>query len=185
MDDARLETGEYGNRRTNRPEEQRRFTKGFNTTRKGKKCIVDSCTENCPPWVCQAFKGLSVQRRKELNAQTGRCFRCYAAGHQSRDCHNARQCGVDGCISNRHSSYLHEHDPTRRQEYDQTNQLGPEAQPFSQSQQPNIRPESGSGSHRELKPRTFHGDWSTAKSEDTHNPPRRARIINGFTGLDQ
>ena len=89
MDEAREETGEYGNRKTNRPEVQRCFNKGFNMTRKGRKCIVKSCTEDHPPWVCKAFKGLSVQRRKELIAQTGQCFHCLAAGHQSRDCHNA------------------------------------------------------------------------------------------------
>ena len=114
---------------------------------------------------------MSVQRRKELFAQTGRFFCCLAAGHQSRDCHNARQCGVDGCISNRHSSYLHEQDPTRRHEYNQTSQLRPEAQPFSQSQQPNIRPESGSGSHRETShaPFTETGPQPRAKTHTTRH----------------
>ena len=66
--------------------------------------------------------------------QTGRCFRCLAAGHQSRDCPNTRRCGVDGCESNRHSSYLHERDQTQSSEHRQTSQLRPEASPFSQQQ---------------------------------------------------
>ena len=189
MDEAREETGKYGNRRTNRPEEQRRFKEVFNTTRKGKKCIVcivDSCTEDHPPWVCKAFKGLSVQRKKELIAQTGRCFRCLAAGHQNRDCHNARQCRVDGCISNRHSRYLHEHDPTRRQEYDQTSQLRPEAQPFSQSQQRSIRLESGSGSHRETSHAPFMetGSQPRAKTHTTHHGKHVSFIIKVNIMLD-
>ena len=73
--------------------------------------------------------------------QTGRCFRCLAAGHQSRDCPNTRRCGVDGCESNRHSSYLHEREQTQSPEHRQTSQLRPEASPFIQSQQQHGRTE--------------------------------------------
>ena len=110
MDKAREETGES---ETGEPIDQRSrgiLTRASIRQEKEKKCIVDSCTEDHSPWVCKAFKGLSVQRRKELITQTCRCFRCLAACHQSRDCHNALQCGVDGCISNRRSSYLHEYE---------------------------------------------------------------------------
>ena len=34
-------------------------------------------------------------------------------GHQSRDCNNARKCGIDGCTSDRHSRYLHENNQLR------------------------------------------------------------------------
>ena len=112
MDEAREETGEYRNRRTSRPEEQRHFNEVFNMTRKERSVLLTAAQKTIHHG--KAFKGLSVQRRKELIAQTSRCFRCLAAGHQSIDCRNARQCGVDGCISNRHSSYLHEHHPTQR-----------------------------------------------------------------------
>ena len=79
MDEAKEEIGGYGKGKSYRPEEQRR--KGFNTTKKSRKCIVDSCVEDLPPWTSKIFKGLPVQRRKELIMQTGRCFRCLAAGH--------------------------------------------------------------------------------------------------------
>ena len=60
--------------------------------RKNGKCIVDSCTEDHPPWVCKAFQELPVQRRKELITQTGQCFRYLAAGHKSRYCDATMWC---------------------------------------------------------------------------------------------
>ena len=31
-----------------------------------RSCVVDTCKQNHPPWVCKAFKELPVQKRKEL-----------------------------------------------------------------------------------------------------------------------
>ena len=45
--------------------------------------------------------------RKGVIARFGRCFRCLAAGHQSKTCPNPRRCGVNGCRSDNHSRYLH------------------------------------------------------------------------------
>ena len=79
----------------------RRRNRGFSgtTNRKKKGCIVESCKSDHPPWVCQSFKKLSVPERKELISRSGRCYRCLAMGHQSKNCTSERKCGVDGCLS--------------------------------------------------------------------------------------
>ena len=87
---------------------ERTRARGFHARSKPRNCIVSTCKEDHPPWVCKAFKGLPVQQRKELISNAGRCYRCLAAGHQSRDCPNARRCGVEECQSTNHSSYLHD-----------------------------------------------------------------------------
>ncbi len=46
--------------------------RSFTTRAKSRKCIVDACKQNHPPWVCKAFKELSVQKRKELIGNTNR-----------------------------------------------------------------------------------------------------------------
>ena len=78
--------------------------RSFTSRSKSKNYIVVACRQNHPPWVCKAFKELSVQKRKELIGNTNHCYHCLAAGHHSKECPNAKQCGVDGCLS----SYLHE-----------------------------------------------------------------------------
>lgn len=82
--------------------------RSFTTRSKAKRCIVVACRQNHPPWVCKAFKELSVQKRKEMIGNTNRCYRCLAAGHHGKECPNAKRCGVDKCLSSSHSSYLHE-----------------------------------------------------------------------------
>ena len=69
---------------------------------------METCKQNHPPWVCKAFKELPVLKRKELIGSAKRCYRCLAAGHHSKECPNTKRCGVDGCLSTHHSSYLHE-----------------------------------------------------------------------------
>ena len=48
-----------------------------------------------------------MSERKGVIARSGRCFRCLAAGRQSKACRNPRRCGVNGCRSDNHSRYLH------------------------------------------------------------------------------
>ena len=103
MDEALEETGEFNKRR-----QDKRFNRGFNTMGSRRKCIVDKCTIDHPPWVCSKFKELSVTQRKELIAKTGRCFRCLAAGHRSKNCPRSKKCGIDGCESSGHSNFLHD-----------------------------------------------------------------------------
>ena len=103
MDEALEETGEFNKRR-----QDKRFNRGFNTMGSRRKCIVDKCTIDHPPWVCSKFKELSVTQRKELIAKTGRCFRCLAAGHRSKNCPRSKKCGIYGCESSGHSNFLHD-----------------------------------------------------------------------------
>lgn len=79
----------------------------FTTRSQVKSCIVDTCKVDHPPWVCEAFKELPVLKRRKLISSTGRCYRCLVAGHHSKECPNAKRCGVNGCTSTSHSSYLH------------------------------------------------------------------------------
>ena len=111
IDEAREETGELRGRKTGTFDERRddrRRVKGFNASHKTRKCIVEHCKENHPPWACKVFKEMTVPKKRNLIARSGHCFHCLAAGHHSRDCPNVRRCGIDGCLSNKHSSYLHE-----------------------------------------------------------------------------
>ena len=81
----------------------------FNTKSKSRSCIVETCKQNHPLWVCKAFKELPfVLKRKELIRSAKRCYRCLAAGQHSKECPNTKRCGVNGCLSTHHSSYLHE-----------------------------------------------------------------------------
>ena len=125
MDEAQEETGQIFRRKNPKPsdkqDEKRRHARGYSTSSKPKKCVVESCGQNHPPWTCEKFKKLSVFERKEVIARSGRCFRCLAAGHQSKTCPNARRCGVNGCQSNNHSRYLHNSSFQQRQ----TSQLNP------------------------------------------------------------
>ena len=82
--------------------------RGFGTRAKTRQCVVSTCKEDHPPWVCKSFKDLSVKERKELIKASGRCYRCLAAGHHSKECRSTRRCNTEGCQSDKHSSYLHE-----------------------------------------------------------------------------
>jgi hypothetical protein len=95
--------------------EKKRRDRGFGTKnkRRPRGCVVTTCKEDHPPWVCTLFKKMTVLERKELISKSGRCFRCLAMEHQSRDCNNARKCGIDSCTSDRHSRYLHESNQLR------------------------------------------------------------------------
>ena len=115
MEEAKEETSGLGKRKVDKPDErrgdrrdERRHVRGYNTTTRAGRCIVASCGEAHPPWTCRAFKALSVPERRELIAKTRRCFRCLAAGHHRKECPKVRCCGINGCNSNQHSSYLHE-----------------------------------------------------------------------------
>lgn len=95
MEEAREETKGFGKRRFDGPlpEGEKNGFRGiqvrgrtFTTKSKPRSCVVDTCRQNHPPWVCKAFKELSVKKRKELIGIANRCFRCLAAGHHSREC---------------------------------------------------------------------------------------------------
>ena len=107
MEEAREETGDF-QKRSDQKQDCRKHQRGFNTSGKVRTCIVSKCKVDHPPWVCGHFKELPVSERKQLIARSGRCFRCLAIGHHSRNCTRNRECGVDGCKNTSHSSYLHE-----------------------------------------------------------------------------
>ena len=88
--------------------ENKKSNRGFNTGKKPRGCIVEGCQADHPPWVCQMFKNLPVASRKELIAKSGRCFRCLASGHRSKNCSRKIPCGIDDCKSITHSRYLHD-----------------------------------------------------------------------------
>ena len=96
MEEAKKETSGVRGDRTR--------ARGFSTRSQAKSCIVDTCKIDHPPWVCKAFKELPVLKRRKLISSTGRCYRCLAAGHHSKECPNAKRCGVNGCTSSSHSS---------------------------------------------------------------------------------
>ena len=123
MDEAKEETGEFDKRQHSKDGE-RRYNRGHHTASRSRKCIVTKCTSDHPPWVCPEFKKLSFAQRKELISKSGRCFRCLAAGHSSKNCPRNRKCGINGCESYKHSSYLH--DPEWRNTRNDTPQLSPE-----------------------------------------------------------
>ena len=130
MEEAREETdrGQKPDKHGDSHHERKRF-RGFNTRNPTKGCVVNTCKEDHPPWVCEAFKKLSVKNRKELITKAGRCYRCLAAGHLSKSCQRARRCGVEGCQSSNHSPYLHESSPS--DQVDRSNQTTPpRAPPF-------------------------------------------------------
>lgn len=69
MDEAREETGELRGRKTGTFDERRddrRRVKGFNASHKTKKCIVEHCKENHPPWACKVFKEMTVPKKREI-----------------------------------------------------------------------------------------------------------------------
>ena len=101
----------------------------FTTRSQAKGCIVDTCKQDHPPWVCKTFKELPILTRRKLISNTGRCYRCLAAGHHSKDCPNARRCGVHGCTSTNHNSYLHDNTPGQTVDRSQY-QLRADASPF-------------------------------------------------------
>ena len=105
IEEAKEETHDIG-KKTGHVEQKKRF-RGFNTRLTARCCIVPTCKEDHPPWVCKAFKDLSVLKRKELITKSGRCYCCLAAGFRSKDCTRERQCGVGRCLSKGHSSFLH------------------------------------------------------------------------------
>ena len=147
MEEAREETSGFERRKSDGPEGRRNGFRGnrvrgrtFTTKSKSRGCIVDTCKQNHPPWVCKAFKELPVLKRKELVGNANRCYRCLASGHHSKECPNAKRCGVDGCLSTNHSSYLHEKTPHHLTDRYQ-GQLHVGASPVRPEEQPN--PEQG------------------------------------------
>ena len=143
MEEAREETSGFERRKSDGPEGRRNGFRGnrvcgrtFTTKSKPRGCTVDTCKQNHPPWVCKAFKELPVMKRKELIGNTNRCYRCLAAGHHSKECPNVKRCGVEGCLSSNHSSYLHEKTPHHLTDRTQ-GQLHVDASPFRPEEQPN------------------------------------------------
>lgn len=58
---------------------------GFTTRSQAKGCTADTCKNDHPPWVYKNFKELPVLKRRMLIGSTGRCYRCLAAGHHSKE----------------------------------------------------------------------------------------------------
>ena len=50
----------------------------FTTKSKSRRCVVDTCKRNHPPWVCKVFEELPVKKRKELIGNANCCYRCLA-----------------------------------------------------------------------------------------------------------
>ena len=126
--------------------------RGYATSSATRNCIVPNCKEDHPPWICKAFKDLPVIKRKELIAKSGRCYRCLAAGHRSKDCTRSRPCGVGSCPSREHSSYLHLANPKKR---DSGEQLPPNTPTYvspGQSAQNKDPPPSTTTENRTLPP---------------------------------
>ena len=125
---------------------ERTRARGFTTRSQAKGCIVDTCKQDHPPWVCKTFKELPILTRRKLISNTGRCYRYLAAGHHSKDCPNARRCGVHGCTSTNHSSYLHDNTPGQTVNQSQC-QLRTAASPFRPPGQPHsgVRAPQGTG----------------------------------------
>ncbi|XP_028410510.1 uncharacterized protein LOC114533211 [Dendronephthya gigantea] len=107
--------------------------RGFNTRNTSRGCVVSSCKEDHPPWVCGTFRALPVPKRKELITKAGRCYSCLATGHLSKNCTRPRRCGVEGCSSDRHSRYLHE--STSIENDDSKKELRPDLPEFVPQQQ--------------------------------------------------
>ena len=151
MEEAREETSGFAKRKFDGslPEGGKNGFRGnrvcgrtFTTTKsKSRSCVVDTCKQNHPPWVCRTFKELPVQKRKEVIGNANRCYDCLAAGHHSKECANAKRCGVDGClhVSTNHSGYLHENSPHRLRDRSQ-GQLNGNASPFRSDEKPNSEP---------------------------------------------
>ena len=120
---AKEETGEFDKRQ--HPEDgERRYNRRHHTASRSRKCVVTKCTSVHPPWVCPEFKKLPFAQRKDLISKSGRCFRCLAAGHSCKNCPRNRKCGINGCESCKHISYLH--DPEWRNTRNVTPQVSPE-----------------------------------------------------------
>ena len=67
MEEALEETSGLGSKPEDKRDSRgndRRRNRGFNSIHKQTSCIVASCKENHPPWVCGAFKALPVPKEK-------------------------------------------------------------------------------------------------------------------------
>ena len=115
MEEAKEETKGLGTFKSERNVDQKYYRKterGFHTNSKGSiKCIVQSCSQNHPPWLCEEFKALPVISRKALVERSKRCYRCLGVGHKAAECTRARKCGVSGCNSTQHNRLLHRDPP--------------------------------------------------------------------------
>ena len=108
MEEAKEETSGLGASRNCDQRINRRRERGFNTMYKGNgKCVVQTCKNNHPPWVCDNFKSLPVLNRKALIEKLRRCYRCLGVGHKAIHCNRAKRCGVHGCDSTQHNKLLH------------------------------------------------------------------------------
>ena len=159
MEEAREETngGKKPDRHGDSHHERKRF-RGFNTRNSTKGCVVNTCKDDHPPWVCETFKKLPVKKRKELITKAGRCYRCLAAGHLSKSCQRSRRCGVDGCQSSNHSPYLHETVPSHQVERPKET-IQPGAPPFvpRQPPTPDGRPNQSDGQNPMNGPPNYPG----------------------------
>ena len=189
MEEAREETEGISKRTEDRESKARdgkRF-RGFSTQSSTRRCIVDTCKTDHPPWVCDAFKKLSVQKRKELISKSGRCFRCLAAGHHSRDCRRARKCTVDGCQSDQHSSYLHESN-TRRIATNANQTMSPEIPAFHPRQPSAADAQTGQPGGQNTNttrtdPTTQERSHKTSKADNVSLMVLPALINNGHKSL--
>ena len=67
---------------------------------KYQKCKL--CGHSHPIWLCDAFKGRSVERRLKTAKRLGLCYRCLGNDHLGNSCPKYRECKIDGCKDNHH-----------------------------------------------------------------------------------
>ena len=67
---------------------------------KYQKCKL--CGHIHPIWLCDVFRGRSVERRWETAKRLGLCYRCLGNDHLGNSCPKYRECKIDGCKDNHH-----------------------------------------------------------------------------------
>ena len=128
-----------------------------------------------------------MQKRKELISKSGRCFRCLAAGHHSRDCRRARKCTVDGCQSDQHTSYLHESN-IRRIATNANQTMSPERPAFHPRQPSAADAQTGQPGGQDTNtprtdPTTQERSHKTSKADNVSLMVLPALINNGHKSL--
>ncbi|XP_065354638.1 uncharacterized protein LOC135949103 [Calliphora vicina] len=77
------------------------------TTQKTHQPICFKCKQSHYLNQCAKFKGISMAERWKFVKYNHLCFSCLHTGHNSLNCNNRRQCGLDRCAKY-HNRLLHE-----------------------------------------------------------------------------
>ena len=67
---------------------------------KYKKC--KQCGHSHPIWLCDVFRGRSLEKKWEKAKRLGLCYRCLGNNHLGNSCPEYRECKIDGCKDNHH-----------------------------------------------------------------------------------